>query len=58
MMKLKKDVDPSQYLFYLPDGPSRDRVELLHEIRNRLAHGQSCSVEQVFGFLNAYPFMW
>ena len=40
-----------EYLLYLPDQAERDRIQFLHECRNRLAHAETCSPEQVLGLL-------
>lgn len=57
MTKLRQD-DSSQYLLYIPDEKARERIELLHDIRNLLAHGKSCTIEKVASFINQYPFVW
>lgn len=58
MMKLKCDSDTSQYLLYIPNENSRLRLDLLHELRNSLAHGKACSVTKVAEFANSHPFTW
>lgn len=58
MMRLKRDSDLSQYLLYIPNESSRSRIELLHDIRNALAHRKCCSIEQVSQFVDEYPFLW
>lgn len=58
MTKLKRYVDTSQYLLYIPDEKSRARIELLHDLRNSLAHGVCCEIEKVAEFINGHPFRW
>lgn len=58
MTKLKRNADGSQYLLYIPDEQSRVRIELLHELRNALAHGDCCSISIVSEFINKHPFNW
>ena len=58
MTKLKRDNDTSQYLLYIPDEKSRSRIELLHDLRNALAHGEPCAIDKVAEFINGHPFNW
>lgn len=58
MTKLKRAADESQYLLYIPEEQSRSRIELLHRVRNSLAHGENCPIEQVAEFVNGHPFTW
>lgn len=58
MTKLRRASDSSQYLLYVPNESSRDRIELLREMRNMLAHGKVCRVDQIAAFINGYPFQW
>ena len=58
MTKLKRDTDTSQYLLYIPDEKSRFRIELLHDLRNALAHGEPCAIDKVAEFINGHPFNW
>lgn len=58
MTKFKREIDCSQYLLYIPDEQSRLRIELLHSLRNALAHGQSCAIDKVAEFVNGYPYVW
>jgi hypothetical protein len=39
------------YMLYIPDENARIRVELLYDMRNRLAHGKVCPVEDVVRLL-------
>ena len=43
----------SDYLYslYIPDESDRERIHFLHECRNRLAHAETCTVEQVSALL-------
>jgi hypothetical protein len=58
MTKLKRDADTSQYLLYIPDEESRSRIELLHDLRNALAHGEPCTISKVAEFIDGHPFDW
>ena len=58
MMRLKRNSDYSQYLLYIPDEQSRIRIELLHDVRNALAHRKCCSIDKIAEFINAHPFSW
>ena len=58
MTKLKRDADTHQYLLYIPDEQSRSRIELLHDLRNSLAHGNICMIDKVAEFINGHPFDW
>jgi hypothetical protein len=58
MTKLKRDADTSQYLLYIPDEKSRSRIELLHDLRNALAHGEPCAIGKVAEFIDGHPFNW
>lgn len=58
LTKLRRDADSSQYLLYLPDEESRTRLELLHAVRNNLAHGTACSIGQVAAFIDSFPYLW
>lgn len=58
MTKLKRDTDTYQYLLYIPDEQSRSRIELLHDLRNSLAHGNVCTIDKVGEFINRHPFDW
>ena len=35
----------------IPDEQSRFRIELLHDLRNLLAHGKACSIDKVVEFI-------
>lgn len=58
MTKLRRDADAYQYLLYIPDEQSRSRIELLHDLRNSLAHGNTCAIDKVIEFINGHPFDW
>lgn len=58
MTKLKRDTDSCQYLLYIPNEQSRARIELLHDLRNLLAHGNICTIDKVIEFINGHPFNW
>ena len=58
MTKLRKESDYYQYLLYIPNEQDRNRVDLLHSIRNDLAHGKSCDVGRVAEFINGHPYNW
>ena len=47
-----------KYLLPIPLESDRERLSLIHEIRNLLAHVTVCTVDQVNRFLSAYPFIW
>ena len=58
MTKLRRDADAYQYLLYIPNEQSRSRIELLHDLRNSLAHGNTCAIDKVIEFINGHPFDW
>lgn len=58
MTKLKREADSTQYLLYIPSEQSRSRIELLRDLRNALAHGDSCPFEKVAEFINGHSFVW
>ena len=58
MTRLRCEEDYYRYLLYIPDEASRARIELLHTLRNALAHGKCCDVESVAAFIDAHPFAW
>ncbi len=58
MTRLKRASDYAQYLLYVPGEQSRLRIELLHDIRNSLAHRKYCSIDKVANFINNHPFNW
>ena len=45
--------DPSQYLLYLPDQSERNRIRLLRDCRNNLAHLDVCGADDFFELVNA-----
>jgi hypothetical protein len=58
LTKLKCYNDQSQYLLYIPDEQARQRLELLHSIRNALAHGEACTADEIKAFIDGHPFVW
>jgi hypothetical protein len=56
MMRLRRFDEPDEYLLYLPDENDRKRLNLLHEMRNNLAHMKSCAVEQVKDLFADFPY--
>ncbi len=58
MTRLRCDADDERYLLYIPDRNAKDRLELLHTLRNALAHGRCLPVESVAAFIDAHPFKW
>ena len=58
MTRLRRDADDEQYLLYIPDRAAKERLELLHTLRNALAHGRLCPLESVAAFMDAHPFDW
>lgn len=48
--------DPYSYVLYIPNETDRNRLSLMHAIRNALAHMNMCNVQQVSDFLNNYPY--
>lgn len=58
MNHLRMFRDGSLYLFYVPEGADRERLDLLHSIRNTLAHVKPCQPEQTAAFLNGCPYSW
>ncbi len=57
MTKLRRE-DNDYYLLYLPDESARSRVELLHELRNNLAHCVICPVDRLVEFIQSFPYKW
>lgn len=55
---LRKVGDLSCYLFFLPNENDRNYLSLLHDIRNSLAHIETCPVEKVYQLLSHYPYSW
>ena len=58
MHKLHVAGDYMSYILPIALQSDRERLELIHGIRNLLAHVSVCSVEQVDRFLSGYPFAW
>jgi hypothetical protein len=50
MTRRKED---ALYSLYIPDETSRDRIRFLHECRNKLAHVECCTPQQVAKLLNS-----
>jgi hypothetical protein len=44
--------ETEDYILYIPDENDRARIELLYEMRNRIAHGKVCRAEEVGKLLN------
>lgn len=42
-----------EYILYIPDEAAREYVELLYRMRNKIAHGQVCPLEDVVQLLGA-----
>ncbi len=58
MNHLRKASDVSLYMLFLPKMEDRDRLALLHEMRNLIAHVETCTIKQVAEFLSSYPYNW
>lgn len=58
MNHLKRTSDTSLYLLFLPNEKDRERIELLHDMRNSIAHVEPCKETQVTEFLSQYPYTW
>lgn len=58
MTCLRKASDPEQYLLYLPKEEDRERLTLLHRMRNSIAHGKACDNADAVAFLDGYPHQW
>lgn len=56
MTKLRRENE--HYLLFIPDDSSRGRVELLHELRNNLAHSTVCPVASLVEFIQSFPYKW
>ncbi len=46
-------IDTQDYILYIPDENARSRVELLYNMRNRIAHQKVCSLEEVVRLLDS-----
>ena len=44
--------ETGEYLLFIPDETSRARIELLYDMRNRIAHGKVCSPTDVKKLMN------
>lgn len=58
MTCLRKADDQTQYLFYLPKEKDRERLTLLHRMRNGIAHGVVCDNDDVMSLLDEHPYKW
>lgn len=58
MNHLRKASDISLYMLFLPNEDDRQRLELLHDMRNSIAHVEACTIEQTAKFLSDYPYNW
>lgn len=58
MSRLRKEIDKSQHLLFLPVERDRDRLTLIYRLRNAIAHSEACSVEDIAAFLDGYPHQW
>lgn len=58
MNKLRSAQDESMFLLYLYEGTDRDRLALLRDVRNQLAHVNVCPAGIVNSFMEDYPYEW
>lgn len=58
MNHLRMFQDPSLYLLFLPESGDRERLDLLHRVRNAIAHLVPCPPEEIAAFLDGYPYHW
>ncbi len=58
MHKLHVAGEYGKFILPVPVESDRVRLELLHEMRNLLAHVSICSVDMINQFLSQYPFTW
>lgn len=58
MSKLRSWRADSMYLLYLAEEGDRERLSLLRDMRNQLAHIEVCPSEKVCEFLDSYPYEW
>ncbi len=58
MHKLYVSGEYGRHILPIPMESDRDRLTLIHDIRNLLAHVSVCTVDQVNQFLSGYPFFW
>jgi len=47
----KSGYETHEFLLYIPDEPARERIKLLYEMRNNIAHGKVCSESDVVRLL-------
>jgi hypothetical protein len=45
--------DSGLQIVHIPDAAAMERVELLYDMRNQIAHGKVCKYEDVFKLINA-----
>jgi hypothetical protein len=55
MLHLRKNNNTTEYLLYIPYDVDRQRLELLHSIRNSLAHMKACTVQEMNELFSAFP---
>lgn len=58
MNHLRMYRDSNLYLLYLQEEADRNRLKLLRDMRNSIAHLTACTTESVTEFLNQYPYSW
>lgn len=58
LTKLRQASDTYQYMLYLPIEADRHRLDVLHEMRNTIAHMSVCSGSLVREFLDGYQYRW
>ena len=58
MTRLRKETDNTQYLLFIPSEEDRSRLDLLHMLRNNLAHGNPCDILQISLFIDSFPYQW
>lgn len=57
MNHLRQEANQSLFLLFL-ESRDRERLELIYQMRNRLAHSKVCPAEKTARFLEAYPYTW
>ncbi len=57
MTKLRR-YENDHFLLYISDESTRERVSLLHDLRNSLAHCQACPVDKLYDFILSFPYKW
>ncbi len=58
MMNVRKANGVAEPLLFLPRVADRERVALLREVRNYLAHTKPCPIDKVQLLLSCHPFEW